>query len=124
MLSNNDNISIQIDRQISIQYLKNSPNIMYSTGLDIFPNWLGVSMTWMTSELTFQSPNYLTNGWKFELSKDLLSIAAPTRRVFSGTGLELMTRSATIRFLDHLATSATVRSLDLSYGSGFFRGTW
>ncbi|GFU58481.1 uncharacterized protein TNCV_697421 [Trichonephila clavipes] len=33
----------------------------------------------------------------------------PTRRVFSGTGLELMTRPATIRYLDHWSTVATTR---------------
>ncbi|GFW34379.1 retrovirus-related Pol polyprotein from transposon gypsy [Trichonephila clavipes] len=31
----------------------------------------------------------------------------PTRRVFSGTGLELLTKPATIRYLYHLATAAT-----------------
>ncbi|GFU25329.1 uncharacterized protein TNCV_2903561 [Trichonephila clavipes] len=31
----------------------------------------------------------------------------PTRRVFSGTGLELMTRQATVRYLYHTATAAT-----------------
>ncbi|GFT21974.1 uncharacterized protein TNCV_4021911 [Trichonephila clavipes] len=31
----------------------------------------------------------------------------PTRWVFSGTGLELVTRQATIRYLYHLATAAT-----------------
>ncbi|GFX18818.1 uncharacterized protein TNCV_4143391 [Trichonephila clavipes] len=31
----------------------------------------------------------------------------PTRRVFSGTGLELVTRQATVRFLYHSATAAT-----------------
>ncbi|GFW20016.1 uncharacterized protein TNCV_867221 [Trichonephila clavipes] len=31
----------------------------------------------------------------------------PTRRVFSGTRLELVTRQATIRYLYHLATAAT-----------------
>ncbi|GFW17585.1 hypothetical protein TNCV_2651431 [Trichonephila clavipes] len=33
----------------------------------------------------------------------------PTRRVFSGTGLELVTKPATIRCLYHSATAATVR---------------
>ncbi|GFW31952.1 uncharacterized protein TNCV_54331 [Trichonephila clavipes] len=33
----------------------------------------------------------------------------PTRRVFSGTGLELVTRQATIRYLYHPATAATRR---------------
>ncbi|GFX34684.1 hypothetical protein TNCV_2514001 [Trichonephila clavipes] len=31
----------------------------------------------------------------------------PTRRVFRGTGLKLVTIPATIRYLDHLATVAT-----------------
>ncbi|GFW29373.1 uncharacterized protein TNCV_743151 [Trichonephila clavipes] len=30
---------------------------------------------------------------------------APTRRVFSGTGLDLVTRPATIRYFDHSATA-------------------
>ncbi|PRD31886.1 UNVERIFIED_CONTAM: hypothetical protein NCL1_22128 [Trichonephila clavipes] len=33
----------------------------------------------------------------------------PTRRVFSGTGIELVTRQATIRYLYHSATAATVQ---------------
>ncbi|GFX04764.1 uncharacterized protein TNCV_2247471 [Trichonephila clavipes] len=32
----------------------------------------------------------------------------PTRRVFSGTGLELVTRQATVRYLYHSATAATL----------------
>ncbi|GFW88759.1 hypothetical protein TNCV_4972521 [Trichonephila clavipes] len=32
---------------------------------------------------------------------------SPTRWVFSGTGLELVTRPATIRYLDHSASAAT-----------------
>ncbi|GFW15661.1 uncharacterized protein TNCV_3581591 [Trichonephila clavipes] len=35
----------------------------------------------------------------------------PTRRVFSGTGLELVTRQATIRYLYHSATVATQQPL-------------
>ncbi|GFX63517.1 uncharacterized protein TNCV_105241 [Trichonephila clavipes] len=31
----------------------------------------------------------------------------PTRRVFSGTGLELVTKQATVRYLYHSATAAT-----------------
>ncbi|GFV00606.1 uncharacterized protein TNCV_915451 [Trichonephila clavipes] len=31
----------------------------------------------------------------------------PTRRVFSGTGLELVTRQAMVRYLYHSATAAT-----------------
>ncbi|GFU75160.1 uncharacterized protein TNCV_2056031 [Trichonephila clavipes] len=37
----------------------------------------------------------------------------PTRRVFSGTGLELVTRQATIRYPYHLATAATSKNLCL-----------
>ncbi|GFX17432.1 dystrobrevin beta [Trichonephila clavipes] len=38
----------------------------------------------------------------------------PTRRVFSGTGIELVTRQATIRYLYHSATAATqVHSVDI-----------
>ncbi|GFV57526.1 hypothetical protein TNCV_3270571 [Trichonephila clavipes] len=33
----------------------------------------------------------------------------PTRRVFSGTGIELVTKQATIRYLYHSATAATCR---------------
>ncbi|GFW44644.1 uncharacterized protein TNCV_4481891 [Trichonephila clavipes] len=32
----------------------------------------------------------------------------PTRRVFSGTGLELVTRQATVRYLYHSATATTI----------------
>ncbi|GFU50396.1 uncharacterized protein TNCV_1827991 [Trichonephila clavipes] len=36
----------------------------------------------------------------------------PTRRVFSGTGLELVTRQATTRYLYLLATTATTAILE------------
>ncbi|GFW20065.1 hypothetical protein TNCV_867711 [Trichonephila clavipes] len=39
----------------------------------------------------------------------------PTRRVFSGTGLELVTRPATIRYLDHSATAALCQLARLYY---------
>ncbi|GFW15904.1 uncharacterized protein TNCV_4431771 [Trichonephila clavipes] len=35
----------------------------------------------------------------------------PTRRVFSGAGLELVTRQATILYLNHSATAASMFSL-------------
>ncbi|GFV50987.1 hypothetical protein TNCV_302481 [Trichonephila clavipes] len=61
----------------------------------------------MTSEL---APPLLANtphhGRTFELSTDLTCNAPHTRRVFSGTGLKLVTRPATIRCLDHWATTA------------------
>ncbi|GFW49414.1 uncharacterized protein TNCV_3059211 [Trichonephila clavipes] len=36
----------------------------------------------------------------------------PTRRVFNGTGLELVTRQATVRYLYHSATAATGNKAD------------
>ncbi|GFV13526.1 uncharacterized protein TNCV_67291 [Trichonephila clavipes] len=41
----------------------------------------------------------------------------PTRRVFSGTGLELVTRQATVRYLYHSA--ATEFSLSITHFEGF-----
>ncbi|GFV97865.1 uncharacterized protein TNCV_2021801 [Trichonephila clavipes] len=43
----------------------------------------------------------------------------PTRRVFSGTGLELVTRQATIRYLYHSATAARAAKPNRQY-KGFF----
>ncbi|GFV00831.1 uncharacterized protein TNCV_1386461 [Trichonephila clavipes] len=37
----------------------------------------------------------------------------PTRRVFSGTGLEPVTKQATVRYLYHSATAATSVEIDL-----------
>ncbi|GFY02142.1 RNase H domain-containing protein [Trichonephila clavipes] len=37
-----DSIWILADSRSSIQYLRNWPKIMDSTGLDIYPNWLGL----------------------------------------------------------------------------------
>ncbi|GFX65499.1 hypothetical protein TNCV_4735471 [Trichonephila clavipes] len=55
-------------------------------------------VTWMAPELP-PSPNYHTNGFNVHRS--------PTRLVFNSIGLELVTRPATIRYLDHSATAAT-----------------
>ncbi|GFS66986.1 uncharacterized protein TNCV_2527781 [Trichonephila clavipes] len=52
-------------------------------------------VTWMTPEL---APPLLTT-----------TPGCPTRRVFSGTGLEPMTKPATIRYLHHSATVAALR---------------
>ncbi|GFU59143.1 hypothetical protein TNCV_4078991 [Trichonephila clavipes] len=62
---------------------------------------------WTTPELA-PSPNYHTTptGERFS-STDLALQRCPTRRVFSGTGLELVTKPATIRCLYHSATAAT-----------------
>ncbi|GFX44685.1 hypothetical protein TNCV_2427691 [Trichonephila clavipes] len=57
-----------------------------------------------------RSPNYHTSGRTFQLSIDL---TCPTRRVLSGTGLDLVTRQATIRCLYHSATAAAC----LTWGS-------
>ncbi|GFX63932.1 hypothetical protein TNCV_41081 [Trichonephila clavipes] len=55
----------------------------------------------MTPELAHLSPNYHTNGRTFQLSTDLTCISALHG---GGTGLELVTRQATIRYLYHSAT--------------------
>ncbi|GFV37202.1 uncharacterized protein TNCV_452741 [Trichonephila clavipes] len=38
---------------------------------------------------------------------------SPSRRVLRGTGLELVTRPATIRYLDHSATTTTISDTKL-----------
>ncbi|GFV91695.1 uncharacterized protein TNCV_4762601 [Trichonephila clavipes] len=40
----------------------------------------------------------------------------PTRQVFSGTGLELLTRQATFRYLYHSATAAAPQPPNLNLG--------
>ncbi|GFV38829.1 uncharacterized protein TNCV_1004711 [Trichonephila clavipes] len=58
-------------------------------------------VTWTTLEL---APPLLTTT---PHQRDRFNVhCSPTRRVFGGTGLELVTRSATIRCLDHSATTA------------------
>ncbi|GFW02782.1 uncharacterized protein TNCV_3731821 [Trichonephila clavipes] len=42
----------------------------------------------------------------------------PTRRVFSGTGLEPVTKQATVRYLYHSATAATTRSFAMQEKGG------
>ncbi|GFY06432.1 uncharacterized protein TNCV_3652191 [Trichonephila clavipes] len=62
----------------------------------------------MTPEL---APPLLTttpHQWEDVSALDRFNVhRCPTRRVFSGTGLELMTRQATVRYLYHSATAAT-----------------
>ncbi|GFY26918.1 uncharacterized protein TNCV_930591 [Trichonephila clavipes] len=82
-------------------------------------------VTWTTPELAPPSPNYHTTPTGVRFSSRLLRHKTshslthsaldrfnvhrcPTRRVFSGTGIELVTRQATIRYLYHSATAATV----------------
>ncbi|GFV38824.1 uncharacterized protein TNCV_1004661 [Trichonephila clavipes] len=69
-------------------------------------------VTWTTPEL---APPLLTTTphQREDVSAlDRFSVhRCPTRRVFSGTGLELVTKPATIRCLYHSATAATRHSL-------------
>ncbi|GFS71702.1 hypothetical protein TNCV_2995031 [Trichonephila clavipes] len=59
-------------------------------------------------------PNYLTTPTGGRLSsRKLIVHRSHTRRDFSGTGLELVTRPATIRYLNHSATAATCLSSNL-----------
>ncbi|GFU95885.1 uncharacterized protein TNCV_2824231, partial [Trichonephila clavipes] len=65
-------------------------------------------VTWTTPEL---APPLLTTTphQREDVSAlDRFSVLrCPTRRVFSGTGLELVTRQATVQYLYHSATAAT-----------------
>ncbi|GFU50773.1 uncharacterized protein TNCV_2494791 [Trichonephila clavipes] len=69
-------------------------------------------VTWTTLEL---SPPLLTT--PLHQREDVSALdrfnvhRCPTRRVFSGTGLKLVTRQATIRYLYHSATVATHQCL-------------
>ncbi|GFU31245.1 uncharacterized protein TNCV_1742371 [Trichonephila clavipes] len=63
-------------------------------------------VTWTSPELAPPSPNYHTNGRTFQLDRFNVH-RCPTRPVFSGTGLEPMTKQATFRYQYHSATAAT-----------------
>ncbi|GFW94793.1 uncharacterized protein TNCV_4248331 [Trichonephila clavipes] len=64
-------------------------------------------VTWTTPELAPPSSNYQPHQWEDVSAVDRFSLhRCLTRRVFSGTRLELVTRPATIRYLDHSATAA------------------
>ncbi|GFV58186.1 integrase catalytic domain-containing protein [Trichonephila clavipes] len=64
-------------------------------------------VTWTTPELAPPSPNYHTTPMGGRFTLDRFNVhRCPTLRVFSGTGLELVTRQATIRYLYHSATAA------------------
>ncbi|GFW86053.1 uncharacterized protein TNCV_1968611 [Trichonephila clavipes] len=60
-------------------------------------------VTWMTP----LSPDYHTNGEGVSALDRFSVNSCPTRQVFSCTGLELVTKPATIRYLYHSATAAT-----------------
>ncbi|GFU06293.1 uncharacterized protein TNCV_4765881 [Trichonephila clavipes] len=67
-------------------------------------------VTWTTPELAPPSPNYHTTPHQREdvSALDRFNVhRCPTRRVFSGTGLEPVTKQATVRYLYHSATAAT-----------------
>ncbi|GFW21897.1 hypothetical protein TNCV_1236221 [Trichonephila clavipes] len=59
------------------------------------------------------SPNYHTTPREDVSALDRFRLhRCPTRQVFSGSGLELVTRQARIRYLYHSATAATQQCLD------------
>ncbi|GFW57904.1 uncharacterized protein TNCV_1418511 [Trichonephila clavipes] len=91
---------------------------------DIFPATRGLlatdhvilshsQVTWTTPELATPSPT--TPRQREDVSAlDRFNVhRCPTRRVFGGTGLELVTRQATIKYLYHSATAATI--FDVSF---------
>ncbi|GFT75189.1 uncharacterized protein TNCV_2245271 [Trichonephila clavipes] len=64
-------------------------------------------VTWTTPELAPPSPNYHTTQREDVSALDRFNVhRCPTRRVFSGTGLEPVTKQATVRYLYHSATAA------------------
>ncbi|GFW74938.1 uncharacterized protein TNCV_2678061 [Trichonephila clavipes] len=64
-------------------------------------------MTWTIPELAPRSPNFHTHQREDVSALDRFNMhRCPTRPVFSGTGLELVTRRATIRYLYHSVTAA------------------
>ncbi|GFV79863.1 uncharacterized protein TNCV_1726881 [Trichonephila clavipes] len=69
-------------------------------------------VTWTTSELASPLLTTTPHQWEDVSALDSFSVhRCPTRRVFSGTGLELVTSQATIRYLYHSATAATLLPL-------------
>ncbi|GFS93814.1 hypothetical protein TNCV_5052901 [Trichonephila clavipes] len=60
------------------------------------------------------SPNYLNHQREDGSALDRFNVhGCPTRRIFSGTRLELMTRQAKIQYL-HLWAAATLKRLKVS----------
>ncbi|GFU26024.1 uncharacterized protein TNCV_5105091 [Trichonephila clavipes] len=65
-------------------------------------------VTWTTPELTPPLLTTTPHQWEDVSALDRFSVhRCPTRWVFSGTGLELVTKPATIRYLYPWATAAT-----------------
>ncbi|GFW43213.1 transposable element Tcb2 transposase [Trichonephila clavipes] len=77
-------------------------------------------VTWTTLEL---APPLLTttlHQWEDVSALERFSVhRCPTRRVFSGTGLEFVTKPATIRCLYHSATAATKSILEMMLKAGY-----
>ncbi|GFW66086.1 uncharacterized protein TNCV_589121 [Trichonephila clavipes] len=67
-----------------------------------------VQVTWTTPELPLPLLTTTPHQREDVSALDRFNVhRCPTRRVFSGTGLELVTRQATIRYLYHSATVVT-----------------
>ncbi|GFU29331.1 transposable element Tcb2 transposase [Trichonephila clavipes] len=65
-------------------------------------------VTWTTPELAPPLLTTIPHQWKDVSALDRFNVhRCPTRRVFNGTGLELVTRQVTILYLYHSATVAT-----------------
>ncbi|GFX93946.1 uncharacterized protein TNCV_3413091 [Trichonephila clavipes] len=65
-------------------------------------------VTWTTPELVPPLLTSIPHQWDDISALDRFSVhRCPTRRVFNGTGLELVTKPATIRYLYHSATMAS-----------------
>ncbi|GFY24828.1 uncharacterized protein TNCV_2690191 [Trichonephila clavipes] len=64
-------------------------------------------VTWTTPELVPPLLTTTPHQWEDVSALDRFNVhRCPTRRVFSGTGIELVTKQATIRYLYHSATAA------------------
>ncbi|GFW05608.1 uncharacterized protein TNCV_4983781 [Trichonephila clavipes] len=69
-------------------------------------------VTWTTPELAPPLPTTTPHQREDVSALDRFNVhRCPTRRVFSGTGLEPVTKQATIRYLYHSATAATLSSM-------------
>ncbi|GFW90366.1 transposable element Tcb2 transposase [Trichonephila clavipes] len=65
-------------------------------------------MTWTTPELALPLLTTAPHQWEDVSALDRFNVhRCPTQRVFSGTGLELVTKQATVRYLYHSSTAAT-----------------
>ncbi|GFX39770.1 uncharacterized protein TNCV_2105141 [Trichonephila clavipes] len=71
-------------------------------------------VTWTTPELALPLLTTTPHQREDVSALDRFSVhRCPTRRVFSGTGLELVTKPATIRCLYHSATAATTNNPEI-----------